>query len=305
MIRRGLRASYDYFAGRRPSTISTIFRSNGYEITTGYFNYYFGYQGPYIDRYVSGLIKPLKYSAQCLDIGEREVLKWRSFGVCPVVGKYSGLAHMIKVLITGEDADGARAVASWHSIVIDEVESASKSDAPQIKFFYTYRPNGHAPKGYRHSNIEMRKEYRDYFSEQAGALATILEEVVQAIEKFDPSSLVVVFGDHGAYLSRGVNEEEDPTFFYQDRHLVYTAVLASQHYCATSENMKAQSVGYLRQAERLLPFSVACRGIAHLIHCYSLVSRKRLLICCLMMNSKISLMMAKTIARLETRKLPY
>ena len=68
--------------------------------------------------------------------------------------------------------------------------------------------------------------------------------IVSTIAEQDPHALVLVFGDHGAYLSRGITPAEDSDFFYADRHLVSLAVLATDNPCANRKALSTYAPGY-------------------------------------------------------------
>lgn len=241
---KNLESSLTYFSGEKPSAIGQLFAGNGYEITTGYTTYYFGNKGPYVDGYITGPTKYLISTAQCNDPVTNRFHKMRAFGVCLVLGHYSSVNNVVRVALLGEDQHRDWLFDTWPSIILDEIKSSFDSDAPQLKIFYTYRPNGHTPKDYKHSDLEKREDYKKYFLEGAGMLSGVLEDLVLTIEKYDPSSIVVIFGDHGAWLSRGIREADDPAFFYEDRHMVYTSVLASRHPCASVGNLSKYAPGY-------------------------------------------------------------
>lgn len=59
-----------------------------------------------------------------------------------------------------------------------------------------------------------------------------LNEVMNFIKTEDPNALLVFFGDHGAYLSRQVNPQDDPEFYYKDRNGILIAVAKTNHPCA-------------------------------------------------------------------------
>ena len=86
-----------------------------------------------------------------------------------------------------------------------------RTNVPEL--FYTYSPNGHSSEDYRHSNTAQREKYTEYFLTEAQRLAEGLKMIVSTIAEQDPHALVLVFGDHGAYLSRGITPAEDSDFF--------------------------------------------------------------------------------------------
>ena len=229
---------YVYFNGKKISPLAKLFSSNGYRVTTGYKSYYFGLKGPYIDRYVILTDRPLSSSTQCIDVGNSPFQRLRSFGICELLGKYS-INHLTRLI----ERRGLR-VKLWPEQVYEEIQSGAKSNRPELKIFYTYRPNGHTKMDYRHSDLQKRKEYKKYFNEGDRRLSIILEDLVALIKSEDPKSLVLVAGDHGAYLSRGLKKEKDPKFYMEDIHMIDSAIMATQHPCANKERLFNESPGY-------------------------------------------------------------
>jgi len=228
---KGFSLSPEYFAGRLPSPITAIAKSNGYTITTGYSSNFFGPKGGYIDEYVISSINPLSKTILCLSETKGLVYSIRIFGACKYIGKYSGPKHLSTKLSSGNDLH----TRDWPNQVLDTIRELSKRASPQLGVFYIYRPNGHTPGSYNHTNLEMREAYKAYFSEGAENLGGILEDIKELISENDPNAIVIIFGDHGAWLSRGVDKNQDPSFYYTDRHRVAAGVLKSNNPCASKQ----------------------------------------------------------------------
>ncbi len=240
---RGLTNSRDYFNGMKPSVLSTLFKQNGYEVTTGYASYYFGEKGPYIDRYVIGQFHTLSDTVQCVDVADSLYHKLRAFGVCVNIGEFKNITHLTTKLF-GRKTIIKYTGKSWPEKVLEEVRDGANSKAPQLKIFYSYRPNGHVKKNYRHTDLDAQDAYRNYFLDGAEQLDKILEKAASIISINDPSAMLVVFGDHGAWMSRGIKAEEDPEFFYEDRHMVSLSVLQTDNHCANRETLAHYSKPY-------------------------------------------------------------
>ncbi len=229
-----LESSAGYFSGRKPSALSHIFRNNGYELTTGYESYYFGAKGPFVDRYIVGAHN-LSKTTLCIETGNSISQKMRAYGACSFMENKSFLEG------SGTEKAGLR---DWHSTILQEIASSHEQSAPQIKVFYTYNPIGHTSGDYVHADHQKRVDYRDQFQIGASRLAAQLSDISAFVAEHDPNSIVIVFGDHGTWTSRVENAEDNPTFFYEDRHIIYLGALSTTHPCATKERLLSMSGEY-------------------------------------------------------------
>jgi hypothetical protein len=245
--------SKNYFNGAKPSVLGTLFKQNGYEVTTGYASYYFGEKGPYVDNYVIGSLRALNETVQCFDKGENFYQGFRAFGACEIIGRYESLEQVISMTFHR----GPLMREQWPEQVLREVREGTESDAPQLKIFYSYKPNGHVDQNYRHSNISAQEKFRKYFLAEAVQLNKILEELAGNITSNDPTALLVVFGDHGAWLSRGVTAGDNLEFFYEDRHMVSLSVLRTRNQCADKSTLSYYTDPY-NTPSRLVSSIVRC-----------------------------------------------
>ncbi|MCF6224864.1 MAG: hypothetical protein L3J22_00975 [Xanthomonadales bacterium] len=248
--------SRDYFNGMKPSALGVIFKQNGYELTTGYATYYFGKKGKHVDRYVIGKQNTLSKTVQCLDIGDKFFYILRAYGGCSIIGKYKNSSHFVSSLF-GAEAEREISVKFWPEKILEEVRASVESSVPKLKIFYSYRPNGHVKKSYRHTDINAKDSYKNYFLSSAEQLNNILKDLVDIINKNDPTAIVVVFGDHGAWLSRGITADENPEFFYEDRHLVSLSALKTSNKCSSRGALMYYSAPY-NTPSRLVSSIVRC-----------------------------------------------
>ncbi|MFK5971418.1 MAG: hypothetical protein QM487_15055, partial [Candidatus Marithrix sp.] len=219
----------NFFTGRKPSMLTSIVSSNDYDITTGFYSFYFGKKGSSIDKFKTLVDLPLIETILCIDIKTSFIMQTRLFGVCNVVGKYSSINSLL-------NKKQKERKERWVARVLNTFRENFYKIRPQFSFLYIFHPNGHAPGNYRHTDLAKRKSYRNYFLLQTTELNKILHRLMNIVKIQDPKSIVMVFGDHGAYLSRGVSREENPEFVLLDRHTVELAVLKTDHPCA-SDNM--------------------------------------------------------------------
>jgi len=220
------RNNLSFFPGRKPSVLTSIVSSNDYYITTGFSSFYFGKKGASIDKFKTLVNLPLIETILCIDVKTSLIMQTRLFGVCNVVGKYSS----INSLLNKKQKEGAK---GWVAKVLDTFRENYYKIRPQFSFFYIFSPNGHTPGSYRHANLAQRKSYRNQFLSSATELNKILHRLMDIVKAQDPKSIVMVFGDHGAWFSRGVSSKK---FSILDRYTIELAVLKTEHLCA-SDNM--------------------------------------------------------------------
>ena len=71
----------------------------------------------------------------------------------------------------------------------------------------------------------------------------VLEQLIDHLRANDPNAILFVFGDHGALLSNGMELEDDPAFFLQDRFGILGGMYPRDR-CAP-ELDEAESKGYM------------------------------------------------------------
>ena len=180
------------FSGQNPSPLLDILHKNGYETTSIYLDTFLGIRkGPYIDNYVT-----FDNNTVCglLDDGIRE---WAFWSYCRFF-------------------DGSYDSEERFTPVAEQVTKVNAKDGPQFVIAYLYTP-GHAGKSFRYDNAEHLGAYQtDYLTNSLDA-ANYLELIIRHLAENDPTAILFVFGDHGPWLSRGLDFEDNPEFFVQDR----------------------------------------------------------------------------------------
>ena len=68
-------------------------------------------------------------------------------------------------------------------------------------------------------------------------------QIIEHVRSNDPTAIMFVFGDHGMHLSRGVDVEEDPAFYLQDRFAILGGVYPPDR-CGEYFD-EAESKGYM------------------------------------------------------------
>ena len=183
------------FSGQNPSPLLGILRSNGYETTTIYDSTYFGgRKGPWVDNYVYFWDRTL------CSLLDEAIRPWAFWGYCRWF-RYVGLPYPAMVdRVTSVDADGE----------------------PQFTMAH-FRVPGHTETSYRHSDTAAFERYKTLYLRHIETAAEYLDRIVRHVEQ-DPDAILLVYSDHGMYLSQGLKFNEDPEFSIQDRYGVLGGV---------------------------------------------------------------------------------
>lgn len=234
----GFSEVYSYFAGRTDSPLTRMFRANGYRIATGYSNMYFGMKGPYVSDYRPREALDIRNNTLC-DLAIDNPMKF--FGFCRVASFLSK----------------NRKRPSWPAAVTDIIRRANDDPNPWLTFHHIGFP-GHTNADYRTSNISDFREYREMYGKSVARVAAILRSLISMLKNDDANSVLLVFGDHGPFLSRTVAIEQNPQFFVQDRYGILAAVPHNETGCD-------------QQALRhyVLAYATPERIIAALVRCLS------------------------------------
>ena len=190
---RGVYGLPNYFAGHDLSPLVWLLRQNGYETTSIYQSTYFGHtRGPGIDEYAVN-----ESSALCslLDGGIRS---WAFWGYC---------------WGWGGETDTGRLPAG--DFLVQQLSGVDKR-SPQFVIAHLYLP-GHTPKIFDYEDRRDRERFVERYQREFNRAAPYLQQIIEHLRANDPNSILFVFGDHGAWLSRGLNVEDAPAFVLQDR----------------------------------------------------------------------------------------
>ena len=187
----------DLLTGKYPSPLYRILRKNGYEITFVHKDRYFGdFKGPHIDNYIT-----LESGIVCdkLDSNLRVLSFW---GYCPLklIGRAIGIRDTDRSIIehiisAGANADNAPQFVSAHVTI-----------------------TSHTGKTFRHGDESGLQEFGNGYLRRSNQAALHLTRIIESIQHLDPGAALFVFGDHGTYVSRGIELEDDPAFYFLDRH---------------------------------------------------------------------------------------
>ena len=213
--------SPSYFAGHDLSPLVWIMRKNGYETTSIFEDTYFGHsKGPHIDNYVING----KLGGVCSLLDE-DVRSWAFWGYCSIV-----------------NVDRRQsAVVSPGDALVRELTSVGKS-TPQFVVAHLYMP-GHTSSRFRYDNSGDKEIFVEQYREASNGAAVFLGQIIEHVRSNDPTAILFVFGDHGMYVSRGVELEEDPAFYLQDRFAILGGVYPPDR-CGEYFD-EAESKGYM------------------------------------------------------------
>ena len=207
------------FSGQHPSTLLGILHKNGYETTSIYHDSYFGRRkGKYIDHYITFWNKTV---CSLLDADIRDFSFW---GYCPfLVGK-------------GIDWRAGQDLAA------EQITKVSAKNKPQFVIAHLYAP-GHTHKSFRYDDAEQIEESRAGYIYHSERAARYLDLIVGHLEENDPGAILLIYGDHGPFLSQGVQFEDNPDFVFQDNYGVLGGVYP--HDTCAGRFDEASSQGYM------------------------------------------------------------
>ena len=231
--------SYPYFAGRANGPVTQAFHSNGYHIWTGYSASHFGRKGPFVDFYHPGQDWPFLHSTLCR-LALQNPLKY--FGVCYFMS-----------LIT----DDREPKQKWSDQIIEIIgRSVREYETPVFTLHYISEHINHTPSGFRLSDQRALEQYIERYRTGAVKTAEMMEYLRDRIESDNEPSVFIVIGDHGPYLSNGINPDDDESFFVQDRYGILATILVNETDCST-EQLKYYTSNFATP-ERILAGIMRC-----------------------------------------------
>ena len=223
---RGVPKDYKSFSGSSSSYLERILHSNGYHVVTGHLGYYLGRPGPFVDETLIPADRVLlDHTTLCL--ARQKFERLQAFLACDILGKW------IKPLLLGDyNFSSGFKEYSFHGYLVETIKKNVSRESPVFTFAFYLSPIGHTSKTYDHDNLAERTRYRDYFVKGGFLFRDQISETMDVILAEDPSSLVLVLGDHGPFLSERISVSDDPEFYYRGGHGVIVAVGKTEHPCA-------------------------------------------------------------------------
>ena len=226
---------YDYFNGMLDSPLANLFRSNGYDVTTGYTTTYWGETGDYITDYLHLASAPLqlRQTTLCIDNGDSFASRLRAFGICSLIGPFAAfpsLGRLLDTLISiAPQTDHPN--ASWHRAVDNHIRLSAASATPKLTFLYTYTPIGHTKLDYDHAIDADRMNYVKHFKKYSRLAGIVIQNLVDTIFEVDKDAIVILAGDHGAGISR--KSSGAPWFKVIDEQMVALGLMKTANQCVT------------------------------------------------------------------------
>ena len=211
------------FSGHNPSPLLGILHENGYTTTSMYPSDYLGkVKGKYIDNYLTFERENL---CGLLDSGSRRQIAF--WGYC-------------QFSMSGEGSAVGRRKAQ--TSIVDLITKINTNEGPQFVMAHITSP-AHTRKIFRYSNVVQLQKFRDYYIEETKIAARYLKIIVDHLEENDPNAILLVYGDHGPLLSRGLEFEGNREFVFQDHYGILGGVYPPD-VCA-NELDKASAKGYM------------------------------------------------------------
>ncbi len=211
---------------RAPNPTYEAFRKNEYKIQFMYVSNFFGDDNGRLDFY---------------GVAQAE-------GMCMHVDAVYGLGGYCLPQVQAAVKSLARLESDdYPQYLFDRIKKTAKSDESWYTQAHIYTP-GHTPRKFNPHRDKDWKEFRKRYKERSAEARDYLETLLKTLKEYDPTAILIVFGDHGPITSRGllndsdsddgmvhnaleVNESDAPknnllTYeqIVQDRHGVYLAV---------------------------------------------------------------------------------
>ena len=99
----------------------------------------------------------------------------------------------------------------------EQITKVNADDKPQFVMASLYAP-GHTGQSFRYDDAEQIEVFRREYIDGSETAARYLDLIIRHLEENDPGAILLVFGDHGPILSRGLQFEDDPEFVVQDNY---------------------------------------------------------------------------------------
>ena len=200
----------EYLLGVRPAAVLRTLRHNGYKTHFSYSKGYFGTKkGPLLTTYA--FYAP--YSTCKFLRGNAAMYGF--LGYCAL--------HLAGWL--GAASDESEALDAFY---MDRLRIATRANKSKPQFFAAHYPKpDHTVGTYRGTKQEL-DDYRKAYEAGSVMAARMMDRMLIEIRSADPTAIVLVFGDHGAYTMRGSGRYyEDPEGVVQDRHGILGAVFGA------------------------------------------------------------------------------
>ncbi|MCH9852714.1 MAG: hypothetical protein K0U45_04340 [Alphaproteobacteria bacterium] len=95
------------------------------------------------------------------------------------------------------------------NIYHDRLQAAAQSAKPTFTVSYTYSP-GHTSLSHNGNDLEQVNKYKKFFLSRSVGTAKILQNYIDIIRVDDKEGIIIIFADHGAGVTRGINADNIP-----------------------------------------------------------------------------------------------
>jgi len=235
----------NYFNGQVNSPITEIFSSNGYDISTGSESTFLGMGGDYVNNFYPTPDAMIGHSTLCVHATEKSKLLF--YGFCAA-------ASLVEDPIRPDD---------WSKILAKIILQTGNNSIPDLTFHYLPIPK-HTRQDFSSFDQGLLAEYAVQYASKSEVVRSYLGELIEIIKNKKDDSILLILGDHGAWVSRTATFEENTKFYVQDRHGILMAVLINDSKC------NAQDFNHYNINE----FSTPERVLAGLIRCLSSDSKR-------------------------------
>ena len=210
------------FSGRIPSPLLEIFKHNGYTTNTLFQRPYFGEwhkKGPYVDNYFTD-----RGNGVCEFLNE-DFSKFVFLGYCQL-RTTKLFTSLLKRLNLSNDLNEIE-------FLLAKLQSGLDKGKPQMFMAHIFSP-AHTPKSFNWKKPETVEKFRLTYLRNSGTAAEYLDQLITFISREDPSSILYVYGDHGAFTTRGAKmKDNDITLHIHGRSGIYGGIYPPDR-CAES-----------------------------------------------------------------------
>ena len=107
---------------------------------------------------------------------------------------------------------------SWNDLSVERtaapIMKVDVSGGPQFVMAHLNYP-GHVGRSFQRGNASSFETYRSAYLRRSNFAARQLDAIVRHLEENDPGAILLVYGDHGTQVARGLKFRDNPTLVVQ------------------------------------------------------------------------------------------
>lgn len=187
-----VRIARTFFNGVRMVPLYERLRREGYRIQFIFANTYFGVAAGQLDYFYPGVD-----SASVCEFVDQ---KYGVFACHPAFRRFVQAHTGLKVL--GGGFGGERERAAEFNRIIERYRTVAVEREKWFSFAHFYFP-AHA--GFHYSESALHRSFMDEMRGKLPELAGYLWKIIAEIKSADPDPVIIIFGDHGGWMTRGAN----------------------------------------------------------------------------------------------------